>query len=200
MLKQSGNDLDKEFMPILIIISGPPASGKTYLGQRIAHNLQLPFFNKDGIKELLFDNLGWSDAVWSRKLNAASLDILYYFVAVQLAVGRTQIVESNFKPELDTARFLALQEQYPCEFVQIQCVTEGEVLLERFRQRAKIGRHPGHVDHEIESYLQPLLLRGRHGKLEIGGSLFEVDTTDFAKIDYAGLFQAISAIINRISE
>lgn len=191
-MEQSGGEKAKNgklSRPVIIIVSGPPASGKTWLAQRIAAQFQLPFINKDGIKELLFDQLGWSDAAWSRKLNAASLEVLYYFITTQLAAGRTHVVESNFKPEIDTARFLTLQGQYTCRFVQIQCVARGEVLLERFRQRA---RHPGHADQEIAGYLEPMLLKGRQGNLEIGGRLVEVDTTDFEKIDYAGLFEVIA--------
>ncbi len=55
----------------LIIILGPPGTGKTTLGKRIAKDLNLPFVHKDGIKELLFDKLGWSDRVWSRKVGIA---------------------------------------------------------------------------------------------------------------------------------
>jgi hypothetical protein len=37
-----------------------------------------------------------------------------------------------------------------------------------------------------------LLLRGRIEPLDIGGALYELDTTDFATIDYAGLYGAIT--------
>ena len=48
-------------MLYLIIINGPPGSGKTHLGRFLARELWLPYFSKDGVKELLFDSLGWSD-------------------------------------------------------------------------------------------------------------------------------------------
>ena len=47
--------------PWVIIVSRPPCTGKTTLGQRIARELEFPFVNKDNIKELLFDRLGWKD-------------------------------------------------------------------------------------------------------------------------------------------
>ncbi len=39
--------------PLLIIVTGPPCSGKITLGRRLAQELQLPFLYKDGIKEPL---------------------------------------------------------------------------------------------------------------------------------------------------
>ena len=46
---------------LLIIINGAPCTGKTTLGRKLAKQLRLPFLSKDGIKEVLFDTLGWED-------------------------------------------------------------------------------------------------------------------------------------------
>ncbi|HEX2911560.1 MAG TPA: AAA family ATPase [Chloroflexia bacterium] len=180
----------------LVIVSGPPASGKTFLGKRIAQKFQVPFLNKDGIKEILFDDLSWSDAAWSRKLNTASIDLLYHFTEALLIAGRSFVVESNFKPEVDTDRFSKVKQKYPFYPIQVQCVADGNVLLERFKTRQ---RHPGHADQEIQDYLTPVLLKGRHDRLEIGGDLIEVDTTKFEDIDFPKLFQTLGEIIGNIS-
>ncbi|MEO7074366.1 MAG: AAA family ATPase [Ktedonobacterales bacterium] len=44
--------------PLVVIVSGPPASGKTTLARTVAQEVRLPFFYKDGLKETLFDALG----------------------------------------------------------------------------------------------------------------------------------------------
>jgi len=178
--------------PLVVIIAGPPCTGKTTLGKHIAAELHLPFIHKDGIKELLFDTLGWKDRAWSRSLGAASMTILFHFVEIQLRAGQPFIVESNFAPPLSTTSFLELKEQYDFEPFQIQCQTEGQVLFERFKQRAESGeRHPGHVDRVSYEEFKSVLLKGKHEVLDIGGTLFEVDTTDFASIDYKKLLDAI---------
>jgi len=183
--------------PLLIIVSGPPCSGKTSLGLRLAQEFRLPFIYKDGIKERLFDHFGWQDREWSKKLGAATYNLLYYFVATQLAAGRSHIVESNFAAQAATGEFLALQQKYGFESFQIQCYTEGAVLLARAMARAVSGqRHAGHDDGAMsQGELRPILLRGRLDKLEIGGHYYELDTTDFASIDYSALFAAIRAAV-----
>lgn len=178
--------------PLVIIISGPPCTGKTTLGQRIAEEIQIPFIHKDGIKERLFDTLGWSDREWSKKLGFATYALLTYFMEIQLRAGVSFIVESNFAPEFGSQIFLKLKAHYDFEPFQIQCRTEGKVLLQRFKDRAESGeRHPGHVETSTFDEFKEGLLRGKLDALDIGGTLYEIDTTNFEHIDYAALLEAI---------
>lgn len=68
----------------LIIISGMPGSGKTTLAKSISAELSLPLIEKDSIKELLFDSLGWNDREWSKKLGKVSYELMDYFIEQQL--------------------------------------------------------------------------------------------------------------------
>jgi predicted kinase len=54
----------------LILVTGPPASGKTTLAQPLARQLGVPLLGKDTVKEALFDTLGTGDRAWSRRLGA----------------------------------------------------------------------------------------------------------------------------------
>jgi predicted kinase len=186
----------KPMLPILVLISGLPATGKTMLGQRLAQELHLPFVHKDGIKEVLFDQLGWRDRVWSKQLGRASSELLYYFAEAQVKAERSLLLESNFDPAFATPRLLALQTQYPFQPVQIFCKAADEVRWQRFQQRAESGeRHPGHVDHLNYAEFQVAVNPGGATPLTIGGQLIEVDTTDFQTIDYGGIMATLRAEI-----
>ncbi len=82
--------------PLVIVVNGLPATGKTTLARRLATDLHLPLLAKDVIKETLFETLGWSDRAWSRRLGAATMALLYKLLEEQLRAGRPCIVECNF--------------------------------------------------------------------------------------------------------
>lgn len=170
--------------PPLVIVTGPPASGKTTLGRALATRLHMPFLYKDGIKETLFDTLGWSDREWSRKLGVATYALLVHLLEMELAAGRSLVVESNFDAERAGPSFLALREHYSFHPVQVCCVADGAVLLDRCRLRATSDeRHPGHDDLGHIAELESVLLRGRLDPLPLDGPIIEVDTTNFAQVD-----------------
>ncbi len=173
--------------PLLIIVSGPPASGKTTLARQIVRELGLPLIYKDGIKETLFDSLGWQDRAWSKKLGLATYHLLYYFLDAELAARQSLVVESNFAP-IAATEFNKLQEKYPFRPFQVICRADGKALVERYRARANDpDRHPGHVDLETLGEIAPVLTRGYLDPLDIGGEIIEIDTTDFSKINVAGI-------------
>lgn len=178
--------------PLLIIVTGLPCTGKTVLGSQIASQFHLPMLAKDEIKVILFDCLGWSDRPWSKKLSKASNQLLIQIAKSLLSAGQSIIIESNF-PALEVSQqIIALTLGIPCRILQVLCVAEGEILVERFIQRWESGeRHPGHVDDQSLAEIRSTLLPGRLAPLDLEGPVIEIDTTDFSKIDYASLFALI---------
>ena len=135
--------------PLVLIITGPPASGKTSVGRQLARILGLPFLSKDLFKETLFDQLGWSDLEWSHRLGSASMALLYRSAAALLDAGHSVALEANFYAKWDAPRLLELAERWPCCFVQVVCTASQSTLTERYRRRIATGeRHPGHTESE----------------------------------------------------
>ena len=59
--------MDQE-TPLWLIVTGPPAAGKTTLVRRLAQDLNIPLFEKDTVKDLLYKTLGFGDKPWSRQI------------------------------------------------------------------------------------------------------------------------------------
>ena len=176
----------------LIVITGLPGTGKTTLGKKLAEEFHLPFICKDDIKEILFDGLGWQDREWSQKIGGSSYDLLYYITESLLKAEKSLIIETNFNPKFANRKILDLKEKYNFLPVQVRCIADGEILFERFKKRANSEeRHPGHVDSENLNEWRPTLLQGKIEALDIGGDFFDIDTSDFNKVNFNELVDAI---------
>lgn len=185
---------------VLILISGAPCTGKTTIAQYLARKFHLPFVYKDGVKERLFDRLGWKDdRQWSKKLSLASYDLLYYFIEAQLKADRSLIAEANFKADIDTPIILDLQTRYTFTPFQIFCYADAEILIRRFVERGSSAeRHPGHIDQSMATDIRTSLLRNEYRPLEIGGQLVEFDTTELASVNYTPVTAALAQVLNQL--
>ena len=172
-----------------MIVTGLPATGKTTVAKRISEEFGIPLYSKDLFKESLFDSLGYSDRDWSKRLGAAAYEILFAVVEAEVSAGRSVIAESNFGPD-STLRFLDMK----VRFVQVLCHARGDLVFERFADRAWRGdRHPGHVDADNVEEFKSELHRGRIDPLELSGPVIEVDTTDFDAIDFVAIHDQLKS-------
>jgi predicted kinase len=178
---------------VLVVVSGPPCTGKTTLARQIAAKFGLPFYFKDGLKETLFDALGCGDAAWSRKLSGASMELLYHIAHTELAAGRSLGIEANFRPDLAAQRYRDLCAAFACRPIEVHCTADAQITLRRFRQRGASGtRHPGHHDAEMVAALAESIASGAYGPLELGGPLLRFDTTDWSTVDNVSLLTQIA--------
>jgi len=182
--------------PIIIIITGRAAAGKTTLAKWLSHELKFPLVSKDNIREELFERLGWKDREWAQVLGKASVDMMFYFAKAELEVGRSIIMDNTFNPVLSVPRFNDLMNQYDAISVQIICDAKNEILFERFKARAESGsRHPGHGDETILKGFWGYLTSGYSSFLDIGSAIINVDTTDFAKVDYREILKKVNSFL-----
>ena len=165
---------------VLVLVTGPPASGKTTLAGPLAAALGLPLIGKDLVKEALFDALGTGDRAWSRRLGRASYEVLYAVAGALPAA----VLDANLGPEA-IPRLHALD----AHLIEVFCRCPAAEVERRFASRAPT-RHPGHVDHLLAPEIRATLTRGV-APLRLGGPVLEVDTTH--PVDAAGVAAWVQA-------
>src|SRR5713226_196744 len=85
--------------PLLVLVSGSPASGKTTLARRLASDLLIPLLSKDTIKEALGDHLEVNSVERSREVGRVSVEVLYALIREQLDLGVAVVVDHVFRPD-----------------------------------------------------------------------------------------------------
>jgi predicted kinase len=127
--------------PLLILLHGGPATGKTTLGLRLAETFGIPYFSKDGVKEPIFDHVGlpvaWEteDGLSGRDMDEASKTILICIIEALLVARASCIIDSTFLAP-HAPRFQSLRERHAFRLVQILCRTEAGELRRRLAGRA----------------------------------------------------------------
>jgi predicted kinase len=184
--------------PLLIIVNGLPASGKTTLSKRLGQDLHLPVFSRDGIYETLFDALSQDPMSTSPLMGSAAFSLFYYVIGSVLAAQQPVIIEQFFgHPELRTAELVELQHRYDFEPFQILCKADGNVLVERFLARVASGdRHAGQAGLEWVEQNRERLLMAVLPPLALDGHLVEVDTTTSDTFDYDTLLRQVQSALS----
>ena len=62
--------------PVIIIVTGRPAAGKSTFAKWLSQELKLPLVSKDSIREALFERLGWKDRSWAHEPGKASVELI----------------------------------------------------------------------------------------------------------------------------
>lgn len=122
-----------------IVVSGPPASGKSTLAPGIAADFALPLLAKDTVKDALMSVLAVPDVSASRQLGQAAVRAM---LAMAAASPIGAVLESNFYRSRAVGDLRAL----PGDIVEVFCRCDREVAAHRYRTRAGT-RHAGHFDH-----------------------------------------------------
>jgi predicted kinase len=175
----------------IVLVSGPPASGKTTLARPLAERLGFALLTKDDIKETLFTAMlgAPGDVEFSRRIGAAAMDLLWALAPHCPAV----VLEANFRTQsaCERAKVAALIDKVGAQVVEVYCRLPREEASRRFAERARQERHhPAHVLAEMPpdrmaEYEEPFAL----------SPVIELDTRNPVDID--DLVRKIESAWNR---
>jgi predicted kinase len=167
----------------VVLVTGPPAAGKTTIAGPLATELGFALLAKDRIKEALHDALGQQegfgpgqapDIGWSRRLGAAAMELIWTLAADAPAV----VLEANFWPDMvDQARLRSLS----AAPVEVHCQCPVEECMRRYGSRAGT-RHPVHRGADEQRVGRALFERSAR---PLGfGPVVSVDTTSAVDIGW----------------
>ena len=131
--------------PLLVIVSGAPASGKTTLARRLASELRLVRLCKDELRKTIGDVFPPKTHAESKSLGAAAYALCYRLAAETLGVGVDVVLEAAFSRGLAEPALAPIVAQ--ARAVIIHLSASSQLSSDRFRARFERGeRHPAHLD------------------------------------------------------
>lgn len=197
-------DLDK----VLMLLAGLPGTGKTYLCNMIKENLGAFYMlSQDELKEYYCDMYGYQNLEEKQDIEKIAWVKYYELMEQQMQVGSNIMSDYPFsqkqKPQIQK-----LAERYRYKVVTIRLIADLDVLFERQKKRdLDPTRHLSHIvtsykmgDHLVnrknadnlltyEEFIKRCTTRG-YDKFELG-KLYEVDVTDYTKVNYSKLLEDI---------
>jgi predicted kinase len=165
-------------MPLLVIVSGAPATGKTTLARRLAMDLRLLLVTKDDLKEALADAAdGPIDLPTSIRLGLGAYAVMYRVAERLLEAGAGLVLESNFRGGLSETELRPLAMLSHAGLVH--CTADAAVITSRYTERHLRGeRHAAHRDADRSEALARDLAEGRFEPLDLPIPTMLADTTD----------------------
>lgn len=197
----------------LILLAGPPATGKSYLLEKIQTKYPSAFsLSPDQVKEMFAESHGFKNLNEKKILEKKVWQFYYCILEMYMQAGkRIMISEYPFSVK-QKGRIEELINQYSYSVLTIRLEAEFNSLWERRKKRDRsLDRHLSHImthyefgdqlsdrteaDNLIakEEFKQIIIERGYNNF--VLGKLFRIDVTDFSNVDYDELIDDISNII-----
>ena len=177
----------------IIFVSGLPAAGKTTFSEYLSNQLQVLLINKDYVKEILCETVGFANRDENLKLSDATHQLMRHITENSMKIGLPIILESNFNPD-DAVYFENELRKYDYKPITIMLTGDKEILFERFMKRWE-DRHWAHksFDPSREAYVnQP----DGWERFNISGDKITVDTTYFENIRYDDIVMKIKTLLH----
>ena len=165
--------------PLLLVVTGMPASGKTTLSHLIAREIRCPLLSRDELKEGFINTLGVSH---SQADSSVAMHIYEtFFEAIEFLISRkiSIIVEAAFQDKLWKPKLLELTGK--AEIKVVICKTNIDLINERFSDRLlkDHDREKFHGDSLLISTKEKSeLLTEKYAPVKIDVPTLEVDTTN----------------------
>ena len=132
-------------MKKLLLITGDIAAGKSTFSKILSERYCTAVFQKDTIKEILGDHIGFHNREENKILSNATIEIMCHIFSQIAVTGNNVILEANFhEDELKNLHSIARENQY--NVLTLVLRGNADVLYNRYIHRInEENRHPVHL-------------------------------------------------------
>ena len=170
-------------MKKLLLITGDIAAGKSTFSKILAERYRFAVFQKDTVKEILGDSIGFRDREENKRLSNAAVETMCHIFMQIAATGGAVILEANFhEAELEKLHTIAHAKEY-------DVLT---IVLRRYLHRMKEeNRHPVHLTTTLDVKEDFIKTAEWIRKEKVMGETLVVEATDFS-------YQEDSVVLARV--
>jgi predicted kinase len=177
--------------PTLVVVSGPPGTGKTTLAHKIGHLVGCPAICRDEIKEGMVHATPGFVPGPADELAMRTLPTFFSVLELLLKAGVTTVAEAAFqdrlwRPGLEPLRNLA-------QLRIVHCTVDADLAFNRNLQRsAEDPLRRAHLDPESRGTAEYIQRHSAFDRVSVDAPWIEIDTTD----GYRPGLEQIVAFIN----
>lgn len=180
-------------MSKLIIITGFLATLKTTIASKLSEELNIMSLQKDSLKEVLVDHIGFQTREDNLKLSKATFFIMKHLVEKSLKHHEHIIIESNFKPhELCVLKKSPMIENI--DILTIFLYGDPIILYDRYCQRQPL-RHSAHTSTGLMSFEVFKTSMQTYVEEDGLGKIIAIDTTVFLDEHYQALLTHVKSFL-----
>lgn len=178
--------------PLLVVVTGSPASGKTTLANNLAGKINYPLLSRDKLKEDLLNTLDIAHHQLDKPVDVHVNNAFFEAIDLLLSKGVSVIAEAAFQDKLWRPRLLSLMDK--AEIRIIICKTNVNLIKERFASRLANNpdREKFHGDRTLsQSEERFAALTDNYVPVSIDVPTLDVDTTENYRPDMEGIVRFI---------
>ena len=180
-------------MKKLLLLTGDIAAGKSTFSRILSKRYHTAALQKDDIKEVLGDIIGFQNREENQKLSKAAVKMMCHLFSRLAQAGDSLILEANFHAaELEELRGIAEEHQY--EVLTLVLRGDTDVLHQRYMRRIQQeNRHPVHLSARLDDPNEFARCAEFLRNEKITGSRIEINASDFS-------YQTDEALLRQIDQ
>lgn len=164
-------------LPTLVVVSGPPGTGKTTLAHQIAQAVGCPAVCRDEIKEGMVRTAGEFTASSGDELTRRTLPVFFGVLHMLLRAGVTTVAEAAFQDRVWRPALTALHGAAQLRIVH--CTVPASVAFQRsLRRAAGDPVRRAHADPGPGDAARSARRHHAFERVSVAAPWIEVDTTD----------------------